>query len=183
MKLVVGLGNPGKQYENTRHNAGFLAVDGLLNDAAWTVDSARNASVAKLTVDGQSVIVAKPTTFMNLSGEAVRALASYYKVGPSDILIVQDEMDLQPGSLAFLAKGGAAGHNGIDSIHDALGRNDVARLRIGIGRPTPPMAKEDWVLGKLDEATLDAISRTTQAINDWITKGLEKAMNEWNRRD
>lgn len=182
MKLLIGLGNPGKEYVNTRHNAGFLAVDELVKDAAWTKDALHKAEVAKLTVDGQSVIVAKPQTFMNLSGETVRGLASYYKVAMEDILIVQDEMDLEPGMLAFIAKGGAAGHNGIISIQEAMGTDSIARLRIGVGRPTPPIAKEDWVLGKIDEASQETTKRAALAMNDWITNGLEKAMNEWNRR-
>jgi len=182
MKLVVGLGNPGKEYENSRHNAGFVAVDALAKDITWTKDAAHKAETVKLTMDGQSVLLARPQTFMNLSGEAVQGLISYYKIEPKDILIVQDDMDLAPGSLGFLAKGGPAGHNGIISIQERMGSDDIARLRIGTGRPTPPIAKEDWVLGKMDDATLETMPRAADAITNWITNGLEKAMNEWNRK-
>lgn len=182
MKLIIGLGNPGKEYVNTRHNAGFIALDALADGESWSKDVAHKAEVAKLTIDGQSIILAKPTTFMNLSGDAVQALASYYKVEPSNVLIVHDEMDLQPGMLAFLAKGSAAGHNGITSIQETMGRDDITRLRIGVGRPTPPIAKEDWVLGKIDEASEVTAGRAAEAIRNWVTEGLERAMNTWNRK-
>jgi peptidyl-tRNA hydrolase, PTH1 family len=183
MKLIVGLGNIGKKYENTRHNAGFLAVDLLAEglEASWTEDKKHNALIAKTSLHGETVLLAKPTTFMNLSGEAVQSLASYYKVDPKDILIVQDELDLAPGSLAFMSKGGDAGHNGISSIQERLGTNETARLRLGVGRPMGTMATEDWVLGKLDEATRKILPDARDAILDWIAHGLAKAMNTWNR--
>lgn len=182
MKLIVGLGNPGKEYVNTRHNAGFLALDQAAEDASWSADAAHKADVAKAQFDGETVILAKPLTYMNASGEAVQSLASYYKVDPADILIVQDEMDLAPGTLSFLAKGGAAGHNGIASIQEKMGNDDITRLRIGVGRPTPPMAKEDWVLGKMEDATTATLLRAAEAIADWVEKGTEQAMNTWNRK-
>jgi PTH1 family peptidyl-tRNA hydrolase len=119
---------------------------------------------------------------MNASGEAVQSLASYYKVDIADILVVQDEMDLAPGALSFIAKGGAAGHNGIASIQDILGHDDITRLRIGVGRPTPPIAKEDHVLGNMDDLTKETLPRAAEAITDWITKGTTHAMNTWNRK-
>jgi PTH1 family peptidyl-tRNA hydrolase len=182
MKLIVGLGNPGKEYGRTKHNAGFLAVDALADaaGAVWSDDAKRKTVLAKTTIDGQTVLLAKPQTFMNLSGEAVQAVSSYYKVAPKDILVVQDELDLAPGSMAFLAKGGDAGHNGIASIQEKMGMTDIARLRIGIGRPAPPQAKEDWVLGPIEEETLKTIEKTSDAIKDWIQDGLTKAMNKWN---
>jgi PTH1 family peptidyl-tRNA hydrolase len=184
MKSIVGLGNPGTDYERTRHNAGFLALDLLAKslDADWKADKAHKSLVAKTTIDGQPVLLAKPQTFMNLSGEAVQGLASYYKIEPTDILVIQDELDLEPGMLAFLAKGGNAGHNGIASIQQLMNRDDIVRLRIGVGRPKPPIAKEDWVLGKIEQASLDTIMRAPDAIKDWATHGLAKAMNTWNRK-
>ncbi len=184
MKLIVGLGNPGIEYEKTRHNAGFLSVDALVTDegAAWSEDAKHHAWVAKCQIAGTTILLAKPTTFMNLSGEAATALASYYKVGPEDILIVQDEMDLPPGAMAFLAKGGAAGHNGITSIQELFGRSDIDRLRIGIGRPEGLIPTEDWVLQNADERTLETIARAPDAIRTWITDGLDAAMTQWNKR-
>lgn len=184
MKLIVGLGNPGNEYERTRHNAGFLAVDLLVQDLglSWKKDASLHAEIAKGTLDGTAVLFAKPTTFMNLSGDAVQAVSSYYKVGIGEILIVQDEMDLAPGLIAFKLGGGAAGHNGIASIQERLGTNDFARLRIGIGRPEGPIPSEDWVLGKMDPPTSDATTHAPNAIKDWINLGLAKAMTEWNRK-
>ena len=182
MKLIIGLGNPGKEYERTRHNAGFLGVDAFADSAGakWSEDAKRKAMVAKANMDGQAVLLAKPLTYMNLSGEAVRAVSSYYKVDLNDLLIVQDELDLAPGSMAFLAKGGDAGHNGIASIQEKLGTTEIARLRIGIGRPAPPQAKEDWVLGPIAKETIETVAKTPDAIADWIRDGLTKAMNKWN---
>ena len=185
MKLIVGLGNPGKEYAASRHNAGFLVVEALADGATWTSMPKLHAEIAKIKTSfflGQTILLAKPTTFMNLSGESVRAVASYYKVKPEDILIIQDEMDLAQATFAFLAKGGPAGHNGIMSIHEHMGRTDIARLRVGVGRPTPPIAKEDWVLGKMDDATLAAIPRGSQAAKDWAAQGIAKAMTTWNRK-
>lgn len=184
MKLVVGLGNPGTEYARTRHNAGFLALDALADGigARWTNDNKRSSLTAKTRIAGEDVLLAKPQTFMNASGEAVRLLSSYYKVPPEDILIVQDELDLEPGDMAFLRKGGTAGHNGISSVHEALGRTDVARLRLGVGRPTDRTPAERWVLGPIDPKTLDATREAPKAAVDWIEHGLAKAMNTWNRR-
>lgn len=188
MKLIVGLGNPGKKYERTRHNAGFDAVDALAKASGLEgkEQAKHNAWIAKGAVGDVPVLLAKPTTYMNESGSAVQALLSYYKVAPEDLLIIQDDMDLLPSRMAFLAKGGAAGHNGIADIQERLGSDGIARLRIGIGRPTGQMAKEDWVLGTPDaeERTLidGAVQNAAKAATEWITSGLNKAMNIWNTK-
>lgn len=185
MRLIVGLGNPGKEYERTRHNAGFVALDALAKelDAFWTMDQKRNAWTTKAFADGERIILAKPATFMNRSGEAVKALLSFYKKAtPKDLLVVQDDMDLFPGQMAFLAQGGDAGHNGIASIFAELGRKDVSRLRIGVGRPPKSVKPEDWVLGKMSADTRKAIDDAPQAIMDWAEQGLSKAMTAWNRK-
>jgi peptidyl-tRNA hydrolase, PTH1 family len=146
MKLIIGLGNPGNEYATSRHNAGFMVVETLADGATWASMPKLRADIAKIKTSfflGQTILLAKPTTFMNLSGEALRAISSYYKIAPEDILVIHDEMDLSPGSLAFLAKGGPAGHNGIISIHEQMGRTDIARLRLGVGRPAPPIAHRD----------------------------------------
>lgn len=183
MKLIVGLGNPGKRYERTRHNAGFWALDTFARalNLRWTKSSKHNARIAKGLVNGASVMLVKPTTFMNLSGDAVQSLTSYTHIPPQEILVVHDEMDLTPGRMSFKRGGGDSGHNGIASIIERLGTNQFARLRIGIGRPTPPITSEDWVLGKIDPATLKEIERAPDAIQDWIALGTERAMNQWNR--
>lgn len=183
MKLIIGLGNPGKKYEPTRHNVGFRIIDRVAPELNWKTDEKHQALTAKGEVEGTAVLLAKPTTFMNNSGAAVQALAAYYKVATDGILVIHDEMDLSPGRIAFIAKGGAAGHNGIADIQERLGSKEIARLRIGIGRPLPPIPTEDWVLqkpGAEKDSLQDAETRAIEAVRDWIKNGLLKAMNKWN---
>lgn len=182
MKLIVGLGNPGKTYEGTRHNVGFFAVEIFAkeNGAAWKEEPSRKAAIASCMVDETKVLLAKPQTYMNCSGDAVQAIASFYKIQPKDILIVQDEMDFDEGRMQFKANGGPAGHNGIRHIQERLGTQEISRLRLGIGKPAPPMSTEHWVLGKLSSNdafnTLDIIS----GMRDWIVYGTEYAASHWN---
>lgn len=187
MKLVVGLGNPGKKYERTRHNVGFRVVDHLSShvDAGELVANEKfNAEISEARVDGDRVVIAKPLTFMNRSGESVKALARFYKIEPSDILVIHDEMDYPVGRFAFSHGGGDAGHNGVRSVIDALGIGAFARLRVGIGRPHPPVKKEDHVLLPFDadEAGImeGSEERAVQAAYDWIRLGVDKAMGTWN---
>ncbi len=186
MKLIVGLGNPGKEYDQTRHNVGFEAVEAFAsaNDLAWKADTKHVAKVAKGEVDGEQVLLAKPQTFMNGSGQTVQGLASYYKIPLENILIIHDEMDLVPGRMMFVAQGRAAGHNGVADIQERMGTQEVARLRIGVGRPVGQMAKESWVLGvptKEDQEEIAKTLKTTSdAIEDWIVRGTVRAMNQWN---
>ncbi len=185
MKLIVGLGNPGKEYVRTRHNAGFLALDALAEklDIFWAAKPEFKAEVAKTFIETNRVLLAKPKTYMNLSGQSVVALMNFYKVEPNDILIVQDDMDRVPGQMDFLPQGGDAGHNGIASVFELTGRQDFTRLRIGIGRPDNKEIKtEDWVLGGLNPETVKMIEAAPEAITDWITIGLQKAMNKWNAK-
>lgn len=185
MKLVIGLGNPGKQYAKTRHNAGFLALDALADKLGifWAPETEFKADMAKTFIDGERVILAKPKTFMNLSGQAVVGLMNFYKIGPEDMLIVQDDMDHLPGQVNFMPQGGDAGHNGIASIFGLTGRRDFARLRLGIGRPpNKEMKTEDWVLGALQPETVKAAEEAPEAILDWIGLGLHKAMTKWNQK-
>lgn len=184
MKLILGLGNPGRTYAHTRHNAGFLALDALAKKLRlrWSRDTTRYAVIAKGVVNETPVLLAKPHTYMNRSGDAARALMTYYKLDIADILVVQDDMDIDPGQMTFFAHGGAAGHNGIASIIQVLGTNAFARLRIGIGRPPYEYEKEDWVLGRMDPLTVQATTHATEAIMDWVTCGIANAMNRWNQK-
>ena len=184
MKVIVGLGNPGPEYERTRHNAGFLAVDALAEElrATWSADKDRKSLVAKATLNGTNFLLAKPQTFMNLSGEAVQFLLTYYKIESSDVLVVQDELDLAPGVMAFTSRAGTAGHNGIASIFEKTNLTDIARLRIGIGRPTNQIPTEDWVLQNMEPATMESITKSRDALRDWIRDGLTITMNTWNRK-
>lgn len=187
MKLVVGLGNPGKKYANTRHNIGWRVVEHLalhLDAGEPSATPKFKSNIAETTVEGEKVLLVLPQTFMNDSGEAVRALVSFYKVSPKDILIVQDEMDFPFARIQFAAQGSGAGHNGVKSVIERLGTQDIPRLRIGIGRPEAPKASEDYVLERFDkheESKIDLlVEKSGEAVYDWITQGLTKAMNAWN---
>lgn len=148
IKLIVGLGNPGAEYEKTRHNVGFWLLDVLASTChtPLKLDKKFKAEVAKILYDNHSIILAKPVTYMNLSGEAVQQLSSFYKINASEILVVHDELDLPPGSARIKSEGGHAGNNGIRSIIQCLGTNKFYRLRIGIGKP--PRQGIEHVLSK-----------------------------------
>jgi PTH1 family peptidyl-tRNA hydrolase len=183
MKLIIGLGNPGKEYEATRHNAGFIAVDAFAKevDADWKTDAKRKAIIATATINSEKVILAKPQTFMNLSGDAAATLVSFYKVAPRDILLVHDEMDIEPGRIQFKDGGSAAGHNGVASVYERLGTQEIQRLRIGIGRPpVGQMRGEDWVLSQMSPLDAPKPLDTTSGMRDWIEGGIAKASGKWN---
>lgn len=151
MALIVGLGNPGKQYENTRHNAGFMVVDALADELGWKWSKKflMGALVAEGNINGKKTILAKPQTFMNRSGQAVGKLAKKYKVDPADIVVVYDDADIELGDLRWRDAGSAGGHNGMKSIIHILGTQDFPRLRVGIGRPPEHVSLEDYVLGTM----------------------------------
>lgn len=156
--LVVGLGNPGPQYVNTRHNVGFITVDALVGDGV-TWKQEKNALTVRLDIAGRRVIFVKPQTFMNNSGVAVQALMTFYKIPLENIIVIHDDMDIPVGDCREKIGGGSAGHNGIKSIDAYIGR-EYRRIRIGIGHPRDfglPMDPADWVLGKFGAAQLDLI--------------------------
>jgi len=163
--LVVGLGNPGAEYARTRHNVGFMAVDELAGgDAKWK--SEKNAQTAAVNIDGQRVIFVKPQTFMNLSGNAVLALMTFYKIPLENLIVIHDDMDLPVGKMREKVGGGSAGHNGIRSIDATVG-NEYRRIRIGIGHPRDlelPIAPADWVLGKFTDEQMDKINSVISTI-------------------
>jgi len=158
--LIVGLGNPGKEYENTRHNAGFMAIDAMAPaDATWKKE--KQALTTQGLFEGRKCIFAKPQTFMNNSGESVIALMNFYKIPIENLIVFHDDMDLKVGDWRTKVGGSSAGHNGIKSI-DALVGNNYARYRIGIGHPRDfesMIAPVDWVLGKFDKEQLDSINK------------------------
>ena len=186
MKLIVGLGNHGKKYEQTRHNIGWDVVSFLAKteNAAFHKKDAFKCELAETRLTDEKVLLAHPLTYMNASGEAVALLKNYYKLTVSDILIVQDEMDFIVGKFAFLKKGGPAGHNGLISIQEQLATTDIARLRIGIGRPTPPVSAEAYVLQLFhpqEQSTLKKLfPKLEDALKDWAIHGIDKTMNTWN---
>jgi PTH1 family peptidyl-tRNA hydrolase len=148
IKLIVGLGNPGRQYEKTRHNAGFLFLDRLVSgmNCAWVSESRFDGLLSEIAVAGSKVVLLKPSTFMNRSGQAVGKVVRYYKLLPEEILVIHDELDFDAGVVKLKKDGGHAGHNGLRDIITHLGSKDFYRLRIGIGRPPPGKAVADFVL-------------------------------------
>ena len=164
--LIVGLGNPGNEYTKTRHNVGFMAIDALApEDASWKKE--KNALTVHLDVDGTKIILAKPQTFMNNSGEAVGPLMAFYKIPLENLIVIHDDMDLKVGDLREKVGGSSAGHNGIKSIDAAVG-NEYRRIRIGIGHPRDfeiQMNPADWVLGKFESEQLKQIQSVIKSID------------------
>ena len=163
--LIVGLGNPGNEYKNTRHNVGFMAIDYLApKDANWKKE--KNALTTRAEIDGVNVILVKPQTFMNNSGDAVGPLMTFYKIPLENIVVIHDDMDLKLGNMREKVGGSSAGHNGIKSIDNAIG-NEYRRIRIGIGHPRDfesVINPADWVLGKFDAEQLKQIKSVIESI-------------------
>ncbi len=185
MKLLVGLGNPGAKYHDTRHNVGFRVIDALAR--RWSVDQWREqhqALVAKVREGDEAVLVAKPMTFMNLSGDAVAGLAGFYKVAVPDVLVVLDEVALPLGRLRAGRGGSHGGHNGLKSVIARLGTSDVPRLRIGVGRGDGRRELADHVLGTFAAEERDeveaAVLRAAEASVMFVTDGIERVMNVFN---
>ena len=187
MILIAGLGNPGKEYENTRHNAGFLVLDTLAQKLGADLSERKHRALCgKAVIGGQKVILLKPQTYMNSSGESIRAAADYYKVPPEDILVVYDDIGLAPGQLRIRAKGSAGGHNGIKSIIAHLGTQEFPRVKVGIGEKPPRMDLADYVLGHFSSGEKkimeEAAKEAADAICEIVNVGIEQAMNDHNRR-
>ena len=187
MILIAGLGNPGKEYENTRHNAGFLVLDTLAQKLGADLSERKHRALCgKAVIGGQKVILLKPQTYMNSSGESIRAAADYYKVPPEDILVVYDDISLSPGQLRIRPKGSADGHNGIKSIIAHLGTQEFPRVKVGIGEKPPRMDLADYVLGHFSSGEKkimeEAAKEAADAICEIVNVGIEQAMNDHNRR-
>ena len=183
--LIVGLGNPGKEYADTRHNVGFRAVEELARRARLTWERPRlKAEQSRGTIAGREVVLAKPQTYMNLSGASVAQLVRWYKTPLDQLLIIHDDLDLPFGQLRLRAEGSGGGQNGMGSIIQQLGTNSIHRLKIGIGRPNWGDAK-DYVLTRFTKdqaAELPAvIGRAADAAELWLAEGILPAMNEYNR--
>jgi PTH1 family peptidyl-tRNA hydrolase len=186
MKLVVGLGNPGRQYAGTRHNVGFDVLNLLAERHGLEWDSApANAMIAKWRP--ASVLLAKPLTFMNLSGHAIGDLLRFYKIDLPDLLVVVDDINLELGRLRTRAAGSAGGHNGLKSIIAAFGTEDFARLRVGVGRGDARRDLADHVLAKFDpeERTIvaEAVGRAADAVELFVAEGIDPVMNRFNRKE
>ena len=184
--MVVFLGNPGPKYTGTRHNAGFAVAAELSRRLNTDIHRLKSrALTAKVTLGGKEVLLVMPQTFMNLSGEAVRPLADFYKVSPDHILVVSDEIALPPGRIRLRPSGSAGGHNGLKSIIQHLGTDAFPRLRLGVGAPPhPDFDMPDWVLGVIRnedaEAFASAVKRAADAVEFCVEHGVESAMNKFN---
>ncbi len=189
IRLVVGLGNPGREYETSRHNIGFRVVDKLAADAGgrWQSKSKFEAAVTEAQFGGRTVLLAKPRTFMNASGRSCAALLHWHKLAPEQMLVVVDDADLDVGRLRVREKGSAGGHRGLFSIAQCAGSERYPRVRIGIGRPEPGRATDglvDFVLSRFREderARVDeAVARAAKAVECAVARGMAAAMNEFN---
>ena len=184
--LVVFLGNPGTKYEMTRHNAGFMAGDAMAKAQGAAINRSRfKALTGTCDIGGETVMLLKPQTFMNLSGEAVAQAVSFYKLAPDHVIVVSDGVALPIGKLRIRTKGSAGGHNGLKNIIALLGTDQFPRIRIGVGAaPHPDYDMADWVLssfkGKDAEDILAAAARAAEAVECYITKGADRAMNLYN---
>jgi peptidyl-tRNA hydrolase, PTH1 family len=183
--LIVGLGNPGREYRQTRHNIGFMLLDRLAGSLNLTFSRVESKTlVTRGDYSGRRLVLAKPQTFMNLSGQSVGAIAHYYKVPYENILIVFDDVDLPFGLLRLRATGGAGGHKGMTSIIERLGTQDIPRLRMGIGRPPGRMDAADYVLQDFSPAETsqlpEILGRGVEAIFTFTTQGIAAAMNRYN---
>lgn len=185
MKIVVGLGNPGREYDGTRHNVGFE----VLALIAQRFDVGRpkakfKAEVAEVSIKNQKTILLSPLTYMNLSGQSVRAALDFYKLPVSDILVICDDINLEVAKLRFRPSGSAGGQNGLKNIIQQLGSQDFGRLRVGVGKTPPNWNASDFVLGKFgadERSEMDlGISRAANAVEAWIEHGIEAAMNQFN---
>ena len=184
--LVVGLGNMGGQYEHTRHNVGFEVIDQIADTLDVPVQRLKYKALTNtVTLGGEKVLLMKPVTFMNLSGEAVEQAAAFYKVPPERVIVISDEVALEPGKLRIRAGGSAGGHNGLKNIIAHLHSDRFPRVRVGVGqKPHPDYDMADWVLGKPqgeDRKNIDeAVKRAAQAVECYIKEGPQKAMGKFN---
>jgi len=186
VKLVAGLGNPEEGYRGTRHNVGFEVINELARRHELTFETSPvKAMQSRWRIEGDLVLLAKPLTFMNLSGEAVAGLSRYYKIDLGDVLVVCDDVNLPLGRLRARATGSEGGHNGLRSIAELLGTTDYARLRIGVGRGDARRDLADHVLARFEPEEKagieDAIARSADAVETWVRDGMAQMMNTFNR--
>lgn len=188
MKLIVGLGNPGRDYADSRHNIGFMVVKALAkaHDISFKKVFGIAAFEGRAKIRGQFVLLAMPLSFMNLSGSAVRSLVKRHKINLEDLLVVCDDLDLEFARLKIRPSGSSGGHNGLKSIIDNLEAQDFARLRIGIGRPHTAVDAADFVLApfakKEKEEIKETIARAQECCETWVTKGITESMNLFNQK-
>ncbi len=185
MKLIVGLGNPGKQFEHTRHNIGFKVIDDLSDRLGIPLDRTKfNGIYGMGNISGSKVLLLKPLTYMNLSGECIRPMLDYYDIPLENLIVIYDDLDLPVGKIRMRTKGSAGGHNGIKSMIAHLGTQQFNRIRIGIDRPTNGMKIPDYVLGDFTNDEMvnvkESINKSSSACEKWLTTPFLQVMNEFN---
>ncbi|HYA90960.1 MAG TPA: aminoacyl-tRNA hydrolase [Thermodesulfobacteriota bacterium] len=187
MKIIVGLGNPGIRYRMSRHNIGFQVVDRLAQISHLSLHTKRFKSLYGTgRIDSQQVILAKPITYMNRSGEAVKKATDFFQLGVEDLVVVHDDMDLPFGTLRFKRRGGDGGHQGLRSIIELTGENNFLRLKVGIGRPPQGMDPAEYVLKTFDKIEQDhldlTLSQAAESLRVMLSEGLEMAMNQFQKK-
>lgn len=187
MYIIAGLGNPTKEYDKTRHNVGFSVIDALADQYNIDVSERKHKALCgRGAIEGQKVVLMKPQTFMNLSGESIRAAVDFYKVDPEDIIIIYDDISLEPGQLRIRLKGSAGGHNGIKNIIAHLGTQEFPRIKVGVGAKPPRMDLADYVLSRFsqgEQKLMDgAFKEAADAAVMMMTDGAERAMNHFNTK-
>lgn len=188
MYIIVGLGNPGREYENTRHNIGFMVIDEAARKYNINVDKRQHKAVTgRGSIGGESVILVKPQTFMNLSGESVRRVIDYYKIEEkTELIVISDDISLDTGALRIRKKGSAGGHNGLKNIILHLGHDEFQRIRVGVGNKPSQYDLVDYVLGHFDkddmELITESVRRAAEAVEVMITDGPDAAMNQFNNK-
>ncbi len=187
MYIIAGLGNPTKEYDKTRHNAGFGVVDELAERYNIDIGERKHRALCgKGVIEGHKVLLVKPQTFMNLSGESVRAVVDYYKIRPEELIVIYDDISLAPGQLRIRRKGSAGGHNGIKNIIAHLGTQEFSRIKVGVGEKPPRMDLKDYVLSRFSKGEQEqmdqAFKEAAQAAVMMMTEGVDKAMNHFNMK-
>ena len=185
MKMIIGLGNPGKEYANTKHNVGFMVIDAIAKELNESVEKKQCQALTQIVNwDGEKILLVKPQAYMNLSGQSVMELLNYYNDRIDELLVIHDDLDLPPGQLRFKQGGGAGGHNGIKNIIAHLNSNDFDRLKIGIGRAKHDT--KDYVLTPftgVDKKAIDeAVELSVGAVKMWLNEGIAVAMNKYNTK-
>lgn len=185
MYIIVGIGNPGKKYESTRHNIGFIAIDYMSALFDIKVNKIKHkALIGEGKIEGERVMLVKPQTFVNLSGESVREIADYYKVPTENVIVIYDDISLEPGSVRIRKKGSDGGHNGIKSIIYQLQSDAFPRIKLGVGAKPPGYDLADWVLAKFTDSDIKIMSKSVEtaakAVPEIIKNGAESAMNKFN---
>jgi PTH1 family peptidyl-tRNA hydrolase len=188
MYIIVGLGNPDRQYQATRHNIGFDAITKICDETGISLDMKKHKALCgKGVINGQKVILAQPMTYMNLSGESVRELVDFYKIDPeTELIIIYDDISLDVGQLRIRKKGSAGGHNGIKNIIAQLGTQNFQRIKIGVGDKPKEWDLVDWVLGRFpkdqEKTVREALQETYQAVQVMMEEGPDEAMNRYNKK-